>query len=383
MERQRTTASDLQNVLYSTDVATLFLDVSLNIRFFTPATKSIFSILPSDIGRPLADLHSLATDHDLPSDAGVVLKSGKAIDREIETPDGVFFCRSMLPYRAHDESVEGLVITFTDITERKRAAKALVDARMEAERANAAKSRFLAIASHDLRQPLQSLALVQGLLAKAVQSDRAKELVERLDQTLGAMSGMLNILLDINQIEAGVVRPEVMTFPISDVIDRLRDEFTYQAQAQSLKLTVVSCSLVVSSDPRLFDQMMRNLISNALKYTHKGRLLVGCRRHRGTLSVEVWDTGIGIAENDLEAIFNEYHQVDNDARERSRGLGLGLSIVRRLGDLLGHRVVVRSEVGKGSVFAIEVPSLATAVRAAADPPPGEILEQSGAVIRKR
>ena len=119
----------------------------------------------------------------------------------------------MLPYRAHDNSVEGVVITFTDITERKRAATALVDAKLEAELATAAKSRFLAIASHDLRQPLQSLAFLQGLLAKAVKSDRAKELVEKLDQTLGAMSGMLNTLLDINQIEAGVVRPEMVDVP--------------------------------------------------------------------------------------------------------------------------------------------------------------------------
>jgi two-component system CheB/CheR fusion protein len=353
LERQRTTASDLQNVLYSTDVATLFLDAELNIRFFTPATKSIFSILPSDIGRPLADLHSLAADDDLPADAAAVLKNSAPIDREIEARNGVWFCRRMHPYRALDNGVEGLVITFTDITERKRAAKALMDARQEAELATAAKSRFLAIASHDLRQPLQSLAFLQGLLAKSVKSDQAKELVEKLDQTLGSMSGMLNTLLDINQIEAGVVRPELLTFPISDMLDRLRDEFTYLARAQNLRFTVVSCSLSIRSDPRLFEQMMRNLISNALKYTRKGRVLVGCRRREGLVSVEVWDTGIGIAEKNLKAIFNEYHQVDNDARERSRGLGLGLSIVHRLGDLLNQRVRVRSLPGKGSVFSIE------------------------------
>jgi len=353
LERQRTTASDLQNVLFSTDVATLFLDSDLNIRFFTPATKSIFSILPSDIGRPLADLHSLADDGEMPVDAADVLKSSKPIDREIEAPNGVWFCRRMHPYRAHDNSVEGLVITFTDITERKSVAKALVDARQEAELATAAKSRFLAIASHDLRQPLQSLAFLQGLLAKIVKSDQAKDLVEKLDQTLGVMSGMLNTLLDINQIEAGVVRPEMVTFPVSDILDRLREEFTYLAKAQNLRLTIVSCSVSISSDPRLFEQMMRNLISNALKYTRKGRVLVGCRRRERLLSIEIWDTGIGIAEENLEAIFNEYHQVDNDARERSRGLGLGLSIVRRLADLLNQRVRVRSLPGKGSVFAIE------------------------------
>jgi len=354
LERQRTTASDLQNVLYSTDVATLFLDTNLNIRFFTPATRSVFSVLPADIGRPLADLHSLAADNEMPLDAAAVLETSTPIDREIEAHDGVWFCRRMMPYRAHDNSVEGLVITFTDITERKRAAKALVDARQEAERATAAKSRFLAIASHDLRQPLQSLAFLQGLLANAVKSERAKELVVKFDQTLGAMSGMLNALLDINQIEAGVVRPEIVTFLVSDILDRLRDEFTYQAQAQNLQLDVVSCGLSVRSDPRLLEQIMRNLISNALKYTRKGRVLVGCRRRAGLVTLEVWDTGIGIAEKDLPAIFDEYHQVGNEARERSRGLGLGLSIVQRLVELLGHRVHVRSRPGRGSTFAIDV-----------------------------
>ena len=353
LERQRTTYSDLQNVLYSTDVATLFLDSDLRIRFFTPATKSVFNILPSDIGRPLADLHPLTLDGELPVDAATVLWNSKPIDREIEAPNGIWFCRRMMPYRAHDNSAEGLVITFTDVTERKHAAKALVSARQEAELATAAKSRFLAMASHDLRQPLQSLAFLQGLLAKVVKSDQEKELVEKLDHTLGAMAGMLNTLLDINQIEAGVVRPEMGTFRLSDILDRLRDEFTYLAGAQNLRLTVVSCGLSISSDPRLFEQMLRNLISNALKYTRKGRVLVGCRRRGGMVSVEVWDTGIGIAQKNLESIFDEYHQVDNDARERSRGLGLGLSIVQRLADLLKHRVRVRSRPGKGSVFSIE------------------------------
>jgi two-component system CheB/CheR fusion protein len=355
LERQRTTSSDLQNVLYSTDVATLFLDASLNIRFFTPATKSVFNILAGDIGRPLSDLHSLAADETLTEDARAVLKAAAPMEREVEAASGVHFCRRVMPYRAHDNAVEGVVITFTDITERKHAAKALQEAKLDADLANVTKSRFLAAASHDLRQPLQSLAFLQGLLAKTVQGDREKELVKRLEQTLGAMSGMLNTLLDINQIEAGVVRPEVCAFPIGDLLRRLRDEFTYHAQAGGLELHVVACDVSVRSDPALLEQMIRNLVSNALKYTPKGRVLVGCRRRKGLLSVEIWDTGIGIAKEDQQAIFAEYHQVCNAARERSRGMGLGLSIVQRLGELLGHRVRVRSWPGKGSVFSIEVP----------------------------
>jgi two-component system CheB/CheR fusion protein len=365
LERQRTTSNDLQNVLYSTDVATLFLDTDLNIRFFTPATRLLFSVIASDVGRPLTDLRSLAADGALPADARTVLQTLAPIEREIEAQSGAWYVRRILPYRTQDNEVEGVVITFADITERRQAADALATAERQAQLANAAKSRFLAAASHDLRQPLQSLALVQGLLAKTVEGEKAQKLVARLDETLGAMSGMLNALLDINQIDAGTVRAELSSFPIKDILDRLKREFGYHAQAQRLALRVVPCGLAVHSDPRLLEQMIRNLLSNALKYTKRGKVLLGCRRRRGMLSIEIWDSGVGIPDGELKAIFEEYHQLDNAARERSRGLGLGLSIVQRLGNLLGHRVGVRSHPGKGSVFTIEVrlPSCGTVQQA--------------------
>ena len=354
LERQRTTSNDLQNVLYSTDVATLFLDTDLNIRFFTPATKSLFSVIASDIGRPLADLRSLATDSELPGDVRHVLDNLAPIEREIETQHGVWFLRRVLPYRAQDTGVEGVVITFTDVTERKQIAGALVEAKQEAERANAAKSRFLAAASHDLRQPLQTLALLQGLLSKSVTGERPLVLLQRFDETLGAMSGMLNALLDINKIEAGTVQAEKTIVRVGEIFDRLRDEFAYPAQAKRLELRVAACSLSIETDPLLLEQMIRNLLANALKYTKTGKILLGCRRHRDRVSIEIWDTGVGIPDDALQAIFEEYHQLDNPARERSRGLGLGLSIVQRLGALLGHRVRVRSTPGKGSCFSMDV-----------------------------
>jgi two-component system CheB/CheR fusion protein len=362
LERQKTSANDLQNILYSTDLAMLFLDADLNIRFFTPATRSLFNVIPTDIGRPLADLASLARDLDLESDAQAVLAGGASVEREVQTIAGLYFARRTLPYRTVDNRVEGVIITFTDITERKLAAQALEAARAKAEQADAAKSRFLAVASHDLRQPLQTLALVQGLLRRTALDERAKELVARLEQTSAAMAVMLNTLLDINQIEAGVVRPDPVVFPVADVLRRVVDDFVLQAQAQKLELRLVNCSLSLRTDPHLLEQMVRNLVSNALKYTKRGKVLIGCRRRAGQLAIEIWDTGVGIDPRELGAIFQEYHQVDNATRERSRGLGLGLSIVDRLARLLDLGLRVNSQPGKGSVFIIEAPLL--------EPPPG-------------
>ena len=271
-----------------------------------------------------------------------------------------------MPYRASDEKAEGVVITYEDVTERRGTAEALNAAKRQAELASVAKSRFLAAASHDLRQPLQTLALLQGLLAKNVVGAKAQKLVVGIDEALGAMTGMLNTLLDINQIEVGVVKPDIAAVRMNEIFDRLREELTYHAQAAGLTLRVVPCTLSIQSDRRLLEQMIRNLISNALKYTHSGKVLVGCRSRQDKLSIEIWDTGIGIPKSELKAIFEEYHQVDNAARQRSRGLGLGLSIVKSLGELLGHRISVRSLHGKGSVFSIEVPLTPSGAASAPD-----------------
>jgi two-component system CheB/CheR fusion protein len=354
LDGQQLTARDLQNVLYSTDVAIILLDTDLTIRFFTPATKLLFNVTPGDIGRTLTDLSSLASDGSLVKDAREVLRSLEPIEREIEAQSGAWYARRILPYCPEGQGIEGIVMTFADISHQKEAAAALDGARVRADSANVAKSRFLAAASHDLRQPLQTLVLLQELLAKVVVGEKAKKLLGRLDQTLGGMSGMLNALLDINQIEAGTVRTECETFRIDGLLGRVAADLACQAEAQRIALRLVPCTLSIRSDPRLLEQMIRNLVSNALKYTKRGRVLLGCRRLNGVLSIEVWDTGVGIPEEQLEDIFEEYHQLDNSARDRSLGLGLGLSIVRRLGSLLDHTVKVRSQLGKGSVFSIEV-----------------------------
>jgi two-component system, chemotaxis family, CheB/CheR fusion protein len=386
LERQRTTSDDLQNILYSIDVATLFLDTDLNIRFFTPATRSLFNFNAGDVGQPIASLQLLDPDDTLLLDARTVLKAITPIEREIERGNGSWYIRRVLPYRTQNRGIEGVVITFADITERKRVKRALIQAKQQAERATAAKSRFLAAASHDLRQPLQTLHLLQGLLAKVVEGEAAQKLIARFDQTLAGMSGMLNTLLDINQIDSGAVRVEKVTFPISDLFDVLRDDFSCHAEDQKVALHVVPCSLSIYSDPRLLEQMIRNLLSNALKYTKRGKVLLGCRRRDGMVRIEVCDTGPGIPEQELHAIFEEYRQLDNAARERSQGLGLGLSIVQGLGNLLEHRVYVRSHPGSGSVFGIELvlPEIRTVKHhqndRRIDQPKAEVSHRSGSIL---
>ena len=377
LDRQRTTADDLQNVLFSTDVATIFLDTNFKIRFFTPATRVLFNVIPGDVGRPLTDLSSLAADAELLPDARKVLASHMLVEREVQTRGGAWFMRRVMPYRTHAEKIEGVVITFQDVTERRRIADALTAAKRQAELASTAKSRFLAAASHDLRQPLQTLALLQSLLAKRVTGDKEQKLVGRIDEALGAMTSMLNTLLDINQIEVGAVKVEALDFHVNEILDRLRDELTLTAQAVGLGLNVAPCRLTIRSDPRLLEQMIRNLLSNALKYTQRGRVAIGCRRRPGHLRIEIWDTGLGIPEAELGAIFEEYHQVNNPARQRSRGLGLGLSIVKSLGDLLGHPIRVRSRLGKGSVFSIEVPLAIPGDAISTTPPAAEALIAPG------
>ena len=353
LEQSRTNSTDLQNVLYSTREATIFLDRKLCIRFFTPATLAVFNVLTGDIGRPLADLRSLAEDAALLEDAAAVLKGAEPRVAEITTVAGTWFSRRVLPYRSQNRAVEGVVITFSDITARREAAAALSAQTRRTELASAAKSRFLGAASHDLRQPLQTLTLLRDLLETIVTGEEARKLVALQEPTIAAMSGMLNTLLDINQIETGTLQGAPVALRIGDLLTGLQEEFGYLASVQGLELRVVPCSLSIQSDPRLLEQILRNLLSNALKYTSQGRVLLGCRRRAGMLSIEVWDTGIGIAVKHHETIFDEYSQIDNDARERSRGLGLGLSIVQRLAGLLGHGVAMRSKPGRGSVFAIE------------------------------
>jgi signal transduction histidine kinase/CheY-like chemotaxis protein len=224
-----------------------------------------------------------------------------------------------------------------------------------AEEANVAKSRFLAVASHDLRQPLHALGLFVQALQESTIASQERHIVGNIRRSVDAMEELFDALLDISRLDAGVVRPRFETFGLASVFDRLSFEYGPIAKQKGLTLRVMKTSAFVCTDASLFERIVRNLVSNAVRYTDRGGLVLGCRRQDGGLRVEVWDTGRGIAPEKHREIFREFAQLDPVDREPRKGLGLGLAIVERLAKLLDHEVLLRSIPGKGSVFSVSVP----------------------------
>lgn len=223
-----------------------------------------------------------------------------------------------------------------------------------AEDANVAKSRFLAVASHDLRQPLHALELFVQALEDTPLPAHAHQLVGNVRRSVDSMEELFDALLDISRLDAGAVRARLDTIPLAEVFERLAFEYAPVAKQKGLALHVMETSVYVRSDPTLLARIVRNLVANAVRYTERGRVTIGCRRRGEQVSVEVWDTGPGIPAEKHAEIFQEFAQLGNPERDRRKGLGLGLAIVERLAKLLGHVVELRSTVGKGSVFAVSV-----------------------------
>ena len=453
---------------------------NFNIKRFTPEAKKLFNVIASDTGRSIADLARRFEDPLFFQDIGDVLEKLSPLTREIQSHTGAWYNREILPYRTQDNKIEGVVITFADIsglkkaklkaeaarayvqsvldtlgealvvldrrskiisanrafyalfettaeqtigrllhefsggrldfptlravceaavtapetlemevdlpllgrrnltvtahklaenpamewmtllaisdvTEDKRTADRLRAAMEAAERANAAKSDFLAAVSHDLRQPLQTLDILQGVLARSVVNEKALKTVETVGVMLGVMAETLNTLLDIDRLDSAAIEPRIGEFPLQDVIERIAIQFADYARVKGLELRIVPTRTVVRSDPSLLARIIENLLSNAVKYTKTGKIILGCRHRGANLRFEVWDTGVGIPDDQLEAIFKRYTQVGKTPSGPGRGVGLGLSVVQRVAKLLGHVLDVRSAPGKGSMFAVEIP----------------------------
>lgn len=225
----------------------------------------------------------------------------------------------------------------------------------EAEQATQAKSRFLAAASHDLRQPLHALSLFVDVLHEAKSDQERARIFPRVLLSVDALRKLFDALLDVSRLDARVVEPDISHFDIGALLTELAAEFQPAAQEKALKLVVHAQPQTVMTDRVLLARILRNLISNAVRYTQAGGVLLSLRNRSGKLLVQVWDTGGGIDVHDQDMIFQEFHQLDNAGRDRNQGLGLGLALVRRISDLLEHPLTLRSVPGRGSVFSLSIP----------------------------
>ena len=285
----------------------------------------------------------------------------------------------VMEVRANPMPDGGIVTTFTDITPSVKAAEELERAneslerrvrerteeltrlntelgraKGEAEQANISKTRFLAAASHDILQPLNAARLYVTSLVERQGGGNDSQLVGNIDASLDAVEEIFGALLDISRLDTGAMKPEIASFRMDELLRQLEVEFMPLAEERGLRLQFVSCSLAVESDRRLLRRLLQNLISNAIKYTPRGRVLVGCRRRRRRLRIDVYDTGLGIPSSKKRTIFQEFHRLDQGAKV-ARGLGLGLSIVERIARVLDYKIGVVSTVGRGSHFSVEVP----------------------------
>jgi Na+/proline symporter/signal transduction histidine kinase len=336
------------------------------------------------LGRPIEDLlrFNVARGWLVSQDVEAALerrlqymRAGRAYTHERELPGGM-----VLEIHGNPMPGGGFVTSFSEITAYKRAQRALqesnetlevrvvqrtreltdlnvelADAKVAAERANHAKTRFLAAASHDLVQPLTAARLFMSSLDRDQLPSPAAAVISQAESALIAGENLLGGLLDISRLDGGAQEAHLEHFPLARIIEALAGEFKLLARDRGLGLRTSNCNYVVYSDPQLLRRVLQNFISNAVRYTRRGRVLIGCRRRGQMLNIEVWDSGPGIPEDRRAEIFEEFRRLDTDADASDRGLGLGLAIAERIARMLGHRLSLRSWVERGSVFAISVP----------------------------
>ena len=263
---------------------------------------------------------------------------------------------SLYPFGDQFGKTVGVNATVKEITEQKRMEQSLERAKAEAERAVLARSKFLAAASHDLRQPVQSLILLLAALKHTTDTEQIARVVGLMEDSLDGLNGLLNSILDISRIDARVVAPEFGSIDVGTMLHRLRDWYAPQCQLAGLRIRA-HCppGLHARTDAGLLERLLRNLIENSIRYTDSGGLLITARRRGDRIRIDIVDSGIGIPAENLENIFEEFFQVGNPARDRTHGLGLGLAIVNRIAELIGAVLRVRSRVGRGTCFSVTVP----------------------------
>lgn len=357
-----------RRALESAPDAMLIIDASGTIRF---TNRQVFALF----GYPHDEIIGLSIEHLMPERfrtrhvghreryGNNVRPMGVGLELYGLRKDGTEFPVEISLSPIEDGDHVLIAAAIRDVTAGKRVQAELVSARKSAEsereiadRANLGKSRFLATASHDLRQPLQTLSLLNGTLRRIVTEPDATDALMQQEQAIGAMSRLLNALLDISKLESGAIKPEPTDFTVAALFEELRSDFASLAANKGLELQIEPCTDCVHSDPSLVEQILRNLVSNAIKYTRQGWIQLRCLHEAALIRIEVLDTGMGIPANQLAYIYDEFYQVGVPTNTSRDGYGLGLSIVQRLVKLLNLRLEVRSEVGKGSAFSLVLPS---------------------------
>ncbi len=230
----------------------------------------------------------------------------------------------------------------------------LQNAKEDADRANKAKSLFLASASHDLRQPLNAMQMYIAALKSKVKDDEILTIVEDINSVSASTARLLNALLDVSELEVGAIKPRYEDFPINNIFTSIFQSFAPLAKDKNLQFRIVPSNITVKSDPDLLERILGNYMSNAIRYTKAGSVMIGCRRRGNMVSIEVWDTGCGVSEDQMPNIFEDFYQIENKERDRSKGLGLGLALAKRLSISLNHSIEFKSTLGGGSCFSVLV-----------------------------
>jgi len=403
--------------LITDHVPALIAYVSADLTYeFTNKVYEEWYRWPSDgmLGQSLREIHSGDHWNQLEPYIDRAL-SGESVSFEMaernHSGQQRYMLRSYVPNRQANGEVAGIFVLIQDITDRRRTAEALHqayqnleqrvrertaeltslndqllceiderahaearlrEAKREAELANLSKTKFLAAVSHDLLQPLNAARLFTSALLEQPTST-GSGLIRNISNSLEDVENLLGTLVDISKLDAGVIKADIAPFAVSELLENLAAEFHQIAGSEQLKLDYIPCSALVRSDIQLLARILRNLLTNAIRYTPNGRVMLGCRRRRQSLSIEVWDTGIGIPDDKLEEIFHEFKRGEGVRPQQDRGLGLGLAIVEKIARILGHRIVVTSVPGRGSKFAVEVPLAKRAPKASAEPATTDLL----------
>jgi PAS domain S-box-containing protein len=378
-----------QHLLRFSPDALIVIDVGGHIRFANETVTELFGYSPEQlVGKPLDTLipERLRGRHGSHLAAYMFRPGSREMGARIadlfaRRADGSEFAAGirLAPFKIDDELFVAAAIR--DNTERRQINEALVAAREEADRANRAKSRFLATASHDLRQPIQTIRLLNAAMLK-VASSEMRELLQQQERAIEGMTRMLNALLDISRLESGAIEPVPSQVAVSEVLHQLQGEFDSVAEARGIALRIEPAALVVTTDRTLFYQLLQNLVGNALKYTDRGEVAVSCGVGPEALTVTVSDTGIGIPEDKLDRIFDEYYQVDTQGAKRM-GVGLGLAIVKEVARLLGFTVKISSRVGEGTQAMVAIPKEFVAAAVANAEPVVAMEAAAGAPRRSR